>query len=87
MIPHLYLPGKAKFGLPEAGKFLSPIMDKFPKLSKLSMARKGALGLFLFLAAGEFYVFNKMYIYKRDQIDQKYTDKAAIEKHATSPLK
>ena len=78
--------GKAKFGLTETGKFLSPIMDKFPKLGKLSMARKGALGLFLFTAANAFYVFNRMYTYKRGLIDQKYKDKAAIEKHTQSPL-
>ena len=78
--------GKAKFGLTEAGKFLSPIMDKFPKLSKLSMARKGALGLFLFTAANAFCVFNKMYTYKRGLTDQKYKDKAAIEKQPQSPL-
>ena len=82
--------GKAKLGLikgaKETGKFLSPIMDKFPKLSKLSMARKGALGAFLFTATNAFYVFNKMCIYKQGLIDQKYKDKAAIEKHTQSPL-
>ena len=77
---------KVKMLLDKQGKMLSPIMDKFPKLSKLSLARKGALGTVIAygaLALG--YVTNK-HFYKAGQIDQKYTDKAAIEKRAKSPL-
>ena len=78
--------GKVKKGLHEAGKMYRPFINKFPSLKKLTLVRKGALGTVIGLGALALgYVTNK-HFYKAGQIDQKYTDKAAIEKRAKSPL-
>ena len=78
--------GNVKKLLHEAGKMYRPFINKFPSLKKLTLVRKGALGTVIGLGALALgYVTNK-HFYKAGQIDQKYTDKAAIEKHAKSPL-
>ena len=60
--------------------------DLIGKINKLSTKQKGAIGILMSLGALALGYVGYKHIYKAGQIDQKYTDKAAIEKHTKSPL-
>ena len=56
------------------------------KIKTLSGKQKGALGVVIGLGALALAEITNRHCYKKGQIDQKYTDKAAIEKYTKSPL-